>query len=133
MAFDICRPVQWPLISHSTVDYEVETGRLLVEHAYPRDAVPTPRAYVDVNLVLETLTQNLLQRGAWLNVMGYVKDGQSSTNRKRQHPTVIENECEMLVQAILVWDAAPIDARVYEKTIEMQRQARKDTRNLHRG
>lgn len=88
---------------------------------------------MNVDLVLEAATEGLLQNGAWLNVIGYVKGGQSvSTKRKRPDSTVTANHGEILVQAVLIWDAGPIDAGMYEKTIEMQRQAWKDTRNLHR-
>lgn len=119
-------------MSQSVLEYEVERGRLHVEHAYPHDAVPTPSAHVDIDLVLESLNDATLRNGAWLNVIGYVKNGEGTRMKRRKSTKDNKTDSpEILVQAILIWDAGSVNVDIYEKTIEMNRQALRDARKVH--
>ncbi|OOQ82400.1 hypothetical protein PEBR_39187 [Penicillium brasilianum] len=54
--------------------YDVNTGNLILEHNYPRSKIEAESVSVDVNAVLEDLTSEQLRVGAWLNVIGYIRD-----------------------------------------------------------
>ena len=108
-------------------------GHLLVEHAYPTDAKPTPRAVVDVNLVLETIKGEILENGRWINVIGYVRSGKERYDRRKKKADVSRKDMiqDVLVQAVLIWDAGIMRPQDYEKTMEAQREAWKTTRHVH--
>lgn len=57
--------------------YDVNTGNLVLEHNYPRRKTDPESVLVDVNAVLQDLTSEQLRVGAWLNVLGYVRDAAS--------------------------------------------------------
>jgi hypothetical protein len=104
------------------VDYEVSTGTLLLEHAFPQQVLPTPKASVDIRLVLESIKAHDLQRGSWLNIMGYVR----KSEQRRKKPTNSETEEPNMaglpiVQAIVVWSAGAIKVADYEAALVRQR------------
>ncbi len=118
----------------SVFEYDATKGQVHVEHAYPVTMTPTPRAVIDVNLVLETFQGDMLENGRWINVIGYVKGRQqtqeTSTGRSLEAdlPHLLEI---VLVQAVLVWDAGAMRVDEYEKTVEAQREVWRKTRHLH--
>ncbi|RMD41095.1 hypothetical protein DV735_g4040, partial [Chaetothyriales sp. CBS 134920] len=97
-----------------TLDYDITTGLLLVEHAYPTTAPRTPRAHVDVRLVIETTKSELFERGAWINVIGYVEE--LPRQRGRPGSTAAATNRDPRVQAILLWDAGALTVSDYEAT-----------------
>ncbi|EDN08993.1 nuclear telomere cap complex subunit, Ten1 superfamily [Histoplasma capsulatum] len=58
--------------------YNVSTGHLLLEHNYPITKRPIPSIAVDISLLLEQLKATDLQVGAWLNVLGYIREQPST-------------------------------------------------------
>ncbi|OQE25433.1 hypothetical protein PENSTE_c006G02075 [Penicillium steckii] len=57
--------------------YNVTEGHLILEHNYLRGNEDVNAVSVDINAVLEDVTSEELRVGAWLNVLGYVRDSQS--------------------------------------------------------
>jgi len=57
--------------------YNVAEGHLILEHIYLRGKEEANAVSVDINAVLEDVTSEELRVGAWLNVLGYVRDAQS--------------------------------------------------------
>lgn len=51
----------------------------MLEHNYPRSKKEAESVSVDVNAVLEDLTSEQLRVGAWLNVIGYIRDPNTPT------------------------------------------------------
>jgi len=98
-------------------EYNTHQGSLTVEHAYPEDAQPTPRATVDVRLVLETVTARDLQVGRWLNIIGYIVSDPWARKRKRLSVSNSLTTEETLVQAILIWNAGAIRLANYEPVL----------------
>ena len=116
----------------SVFEYETAKGRLYVEHAYPRDTVPTPRACIDVNLVLETVSSQLLQNGNWINIIGYVQGGPEIRGKsKKTRPGTWHAYSEPEVQGVLIWDASNIRVEDYQITLEEQRRVQSQIRHLH--
>lgn len=58
----------------SVRQYDVSTGNLILEHNYPRRKTDPESVSVDINAVLQDVTSEELRVGAWLNVLGYVRD-----------------------------------------------------------
>jgi len=66
-----------------SVEYEESTGTLMVEHVSRRsDTRCRSVATVDVNMVVTSLPGNMLRRGTWLNVIGYVLGGEIEENER---------------------------------------------------
>lgn len=107
------------------VDYDVCAGILRVEHAFPHNVLPTPQALVDVRLVLELMKAQYLQRGSWLNIIGYV---QKHDQRQKKTTTLTKQDAQIAstptVQAIVIWDAGAIRIADYEAALTIQRQKR---------
>ena len=107
----------------SVVDYEVSTGSILLEHAFPQQMLPPPTVSVDVQLVLESINAPDLQRCSWLNVIGYVR--KSEQRRKRtSNPNTddIKRAPIPIVQAINIWSAGAIRVGDYEAALTNQRE-----------
>jgi hypothetical protein len=107
----------------SVVNYEVSTGFLLLEYSFQQNILPTPQASVDVRLVLESVNAHDLQRGSWLNIIGYLRRPE-----QRQKKTTSSNTNDIqrpeipIVQAIIVWSAGAIKVENYETALISQRE-----------
>ncbi|KAL4813226.1 CST complex subunit Ten1 [Aspergillus spinulosporus] len=94
--------------------YNISTGRLVLEHNYPRTKKQPkqdpPSVSVDVNAVLETVTWEELCVGAWVNVIGYVRrePGQNSKG---------EPSDSVYVDAVVVFPAGAVDLGEYERIL----------------
>jgi hypothetical protein len=123
------------------VDYDESTGLLLVEHVYPKTCSLTPRAHVDVNLVLETTDRKLVESGAWVNVMGYVKQVSAASfltgnvvvpgKEHRAIRQVEQGKPLPLVQAVLLWSAGTTRVEEYETTLRGFQKAHEKARAIH--
>lgn len=91
-----------------------------------------PRAYVDVNIVLDTAKRELMHDGRWLNVIGYVRSVPASADNKQAvAPTLLPREASLpVVQAILLWDAGAIDVKKYESILQEQMEVRAQARAI---
>ncbi|OJD10219.1 hypothetical protein ACJ73_09883, partial [Blastomyces percursus] len=76
--------------------YNPSTGHLTLEHNYPLTSRPPPAPFsiaVDITLLLESLTATDLQVGAWLNVLGYIRERRcpspaaTTATNKKVHPS----------------------------------------------
>ncbi|KAH0835179.1 hypothetical protein AYO21_10885 [Fonsecaea monophora] len=106
------------------VQYDAIKGQLLLEHAYPRTSSPTPRIWIDVNLVLENVKPALLDPGTWINAIGYTRastpqNGKKSTKRSQTIQGTV------FVQAVLIWDAIAVRIEDYEDILEEERRVRR--------
>lgn len=64
-------------IFYSVRQYNVSDGHLILEHNYSQGKSESNSVSVDMNAVLENITSEELRVGAWLNVLGYVRDAHS--------------------------------------------------------
>ena len=100
-----------PDLPHSVKHYSTATGCLTLEHDFPVGSSVV--SLVDVNLLLEHLTEEKTRVGEWVNVTGYV------TAAKRCSPLHVAQDTSMRVpvQALLLWSAGPLDLQRYECTV----------------
>jgi hypothetical protein len=107
----------------SVVNYDVSTGLLLLEYGFQQDILPTPQASIDVRLVLESINAHDLQRGSWVNIIGYLRKPE-----QRQRKSISSNTSNIqrpeipIVQAIIVWGAGAINVANYESALVSQRK-----------
>lgn len=112
--------------------YNVSTGTLDLQHAYPSPPHTPAVALVDVNVILESLTREDMQVGAWVNVMGYVegvlkegrrRQGQAQEKRAlaregRRGELEEPKAVRVKVQAIMLWSAGGVKIGEYERILE---------------
>ncbi|KAL4911582.1 hypothetical protein BDW74DRAFT_143226 [Aspergillus multicolor] len=97
--------------------YNISTGRLVLEHDYPRTKKPKrpkqdpPAIYVKVDTVLETVTWEELCVGAWVNVIGYVRRTPEVSMGESAPPESVQ------VDAVVLFPAGAIDLGEYEQIL----------------
>ena len=107
------------------MNYEVSTGFLLLEYGFQQNILPPPQASVDVRLVLESIKAHDLQRGSWLNIIGYLQkpeQRQKKTTSSNTNTNNIQRPEIPIVQAIIVWGAGAIKVANYETALISQRE-----------
>jgi len=112
------------LMYHSVDSYDVRSGILALKHPQPSSTIEII-ADVAVDLVLETIGRENMEVGAWVNVMGYVREKSShaaQSNSKRPSRNAEQDLVKHIgVQAIAVWSAGNLDLVAYEDAVR-QRQ-----------
>ncbi|CAI7652039.1 unnamed protein product [Penicillium bialowiezense] len=102
-------------------NYTVATGRLILEHNYPRSKKIPSTVSVDITGILEDVTAEALRIGTWLNVLGYIREIEpmqptssfsSNSGDANQTPTVPPRP--VYVEAIMVFAAGAIAIGDYE-------------------
>lgn len=96
------------------LDYNESTGRILVEHdlCTGLEKCRPSRAAVEMKLVLETANASCFQKGAWVNVIGYVQSKGALNVETSSSSADIPS-----IQAILVWNAGAVQLDKYEDII----------------
>jgi hypothetical protein len=109
--------------------YDISTGCLILEHGYPTNLKPPATIPVDINLLLETIKGDEIQVGAWLNVLGYVREQAPQQNDSRA--LVPETEVSIYIEAVMVFSAGAIHVGDYERilrdSLEVDRRVNKLT------
>ena len=102
--------------------YDLSTGVLELQHAYPSAFDTMAIALVDVNLLLEILKREDTVVGAWVNIIGYVEE----TVNKREKARDLDGNMGqggiprmylVKVQAIMLWSAGSINIGKYERAL----------------
>ena len=102
--------------------YNISTGVLELQHAYPSGYDIIVIAVVDVNLLLENLKREDIAVGAWVNIVGYVGE---TINKKEKAKNLngntgqegISRVAVVKVQAIMLWSAGAIEVGEYERAL----------------
>lgn len=111
-------------------NYNLSTGALTLQHAYPASLNPCPSVQVDAKLLLENMKSADTQVGEWVNVMGYIeREGNetpsseggdrnvAATDNRRQWKTQ-KVARDVKVQAVMLWSAGAVKLGEYEKNLE---------------
>ena len=96
--------------------YDLSTGVLELQHAYPSAFDITVIALVDVNLLLEILRREDIVVGAWVNIVGYVEETVNKREKVRGQGG-IPRVYLVKVQAIMLWSAGSINIGEYESSL----------------
>ncbi len=102
--------------------YDLSTGVLKLQHAYPSAYDANVIAVVDVNLLLENLRREDIAVGAWVNIIGYVEEMINQREQAKDLDGTMGQEgisrVDMVkVQAIMLWSAGGIKIGEYERAL----------------
>lgn len=119
----------------SVIGYNESQGRLYVEHNYSLQDTYNCGFQIDVDAVLETTQPSCFEPGSWINVIGFIAVPACRGRKRKQsdlfyHPP----DQDVVVQAVLIWNAGAVRITEYEKIMERQKQAAKtaaERRNLY--
>lgn len=71
---------------------------------------------VDINALLESVTAEVLRVGAWVNVLGYVRDA-AYLSRNREDKLAMASEQSVYLEAIMIFSAGPVALGEYERIL----------------
>lgn len=112
--------------------YLVAEGHLVLEHHYPRGRSEPSTVSVDINDVVESMNSEQLRVGAWLNVLGYIRDATTpaSSFTSSQMESQLESSQSfslvapaklpprpVYVEAVMVFSAGAIAVGEYERIL----------------
>ncbi|KAJ5172140.1 hypothetical protein N7492_004733 [Penicillium capsulatum] len=106
--------------------YDISVGHLTLEHNYPRNRTESGAVSVDINAVLESLKSEDMRVGAWLNVLGYVRESTPPASSFSSSQTSSQQSAEMparvsprpvYIEAVMVWPAGAIALGEYERIL----------------
>ena len=110
--------------------YIISTGHLVLEHNYPRAKTEPPTISVDINALLESVTSEELCVGAWINVLGYVRNANHlPPNGEAVASGAVSKTRAVYVEGIMIFPAGPVALGEYERIL---REARNVDRRLGR-
>ncbi|KAK3714490.1 hypothetical protein LTR37_007796 [Vermiconidia calcicola] len=103
--------------------YNPKQGELILRDRYPATTPETPTAIVNVTNVLENANHELLEVGAWLNVVGYVtkpadsiKSAVVASKQNRNERTTKPLEPRS-VEATMLWSAGAVNLNRYKSAV----------------
>ncbi|KAL7799007.1 CST complex subunit Ten1 [Trichoderma ceciliae] len=96
------------------ISYDTSTACLNLGHMYPPGTDET--VWVNIELILETIPSALTQVGQWVNVVGYIMEG----NKSGVQRVLGQDASPVHVQALLMWSTGPLDIGRYEKSLRDQ-------------
>jgi len=100
--------------------YALASGTLTLQHAYPPPSAGNAIAMVDVTLLLEGLRREDMEVGAWVNVIGYVEEGERRMKGRREGDGggSVGVSVQVRVKAIMLWSAGGVKVGEYERVLE---------------
>ena len=105
-------------------NYDEATGCLEVQHRYKDQPKQFTKAIINIEIVLESISRDMLSTGNWINVIGYVKSHGSKMSKRSSLSKKSSFE-PPVVQAVLLWDAGAIKVPEYERAIELFQESMK--------
>ncbi|KAK2763841.1 hypothetical protein FQN54_009459 [Arachnomyces sp. PD_36] len=100
-------------------NYDVQTGTLTLEHHYPHTTPKPATIPVDITLLLESIKSSDLQVGAWLNVLGYVREKEKDkNNRTTSHRASNASRESIYIEAVMVFPAGSFHIGEYERVLQ---------------
>ena len=96
----------------SVHEYHGFNGQLLLRNQYPTSTTDVPTALVNIDKVLSRDQRDLLEVGAWLNVIGNVE--WTSKSRVTGSPS----KTQTVVTATMIWSAGAIKLEDYEAAVK---------------
>ncbi|CAD6445133.1 341e633b-d96f-4607-9a1f-ed4b42ab7e41 [Sclerotinia trifoliorum] len=90
--------------------YDKTSAVLTLEHNFPVDN--GFKAFVNIQLLLNSVQSHETKIGEWVNVVGYVVDIGESQDSK-----VCLSGSGIAIQAIVLWSSGPIQLDAYERSL----------------
>lgn len=108
--------------------YDIHTGHLILEHNYPRSETGPATVSVDINVILESVTAEVLCVGAWVNVLGYTR-GASYLSRNGEDK--VASSAQSHFEAIMIFPAGPVALGEYERILREAQNVDRRVRMLN--
>lgn len=115
-----------PLNASSVHSYDAQTARLVLNDSHASASSTVPAAIVNIDNILENVTHELLDVGAWINVIGTMreieavpkasKSGRSRTRSSKQVSSPV-------VDATMLWSAGTIKLEEYRVSVQAYQDA----------
>ena len=87
---------------------------LVLRHDYPRDSPNQTLAFVDIEHLLESIKISDMEKGAWVNLIGYKTPAQP---KSYQAQGVMQKERHVYLQAVMLWSAGAVKLDAYEMAL----------------
>lgn len=105
--------------------YDQQNAQLTLRDQYPATSQRVPTAFANVDSIIETLNHELLEVGAWLNVVGYVIRALKaalirSTLKERASSKDIPTE--RCINATMIWSAGAVKLDKYKSAAKDYQQ-----------
>lgn len=105
-------------------EYKIDTGTLVLkgEYEYAVTASSSSIIFASIDNVLESIKSDLLQVGAWVNIVGYVKPPTQITlpsKRRRESSKMLSVPT---LEVLVIWSAGAIKLSDYQSAMR-SRQA----------
>ena len=95
----------------SVHQYDAADACLTIRDHYPVSAKSTPTAAVHLHALIDGLNHELLQVGAWLNIIGYVRSAPTDVKVSRRARLTF-------VEATMLWSAGAIRHAKYQAAVD---------------
>ncbi|KAM0700794.1 hypothetical protein Q7P35_012515 [Cladosporium inversicolor] len=89
--------------------YDSELAILRLRDRFPATSATSGAANVNVNNVLDVLNVETTQVGAWVNVIGYVRQDTELQSKSKPRASTVD--------AVLIWSAGAIKLEDYEAAV----------------
>lgn len=111
-------------LTHLSVDsYDPKTAKLILQDRYASSTTPAVQsATVNVDNILENISRELLEVGAWINVVGTMREAvaidrvPSKSGRNRSSKS--RKAASPVVDATMIWSAGAIKLEEYRAAVE---------------
>ena len=90
---------------------------MTIKDQYPASGKDVSTSVVDVNAVLGSMKHELLETGAWLNIIGYVRPLPEAISNRAGTKTKLPNQTVIFVEAVIVWSAGAIKVDPYNAAL----------------
>ncbi|KAK3707838.1 hypothetical protein LTR37_011840 [Vermiconidia calcicola] len=103
--------------------YSLKQGKLILRDRYPTTTPGAPTAVVSITNVLENTNRELLEVGAWMNVVGYVTKSSVPTeaalvaSKQDRYQRTTKPLEPTSVEATMLWSAGAVKLDRYKSAV----------------
>lgn len=115
------------LNSSSVYSYDSKTGRLVLQDRAVSSTGSSLRpAIINIDNILENVSHELLEVGAWLNVIGTVREHEAAVRSSKSGRSKTRSSKRLsfpVVDATMIWSAGAVKLEEYRASVEAYQSA----------
>lgn len=120
MVSQSCSSIFFVIDTFFSVENYVEAeGVLEVFHHFPKRRQAITKAHVNITSILDVVTKEHLETGAWVNIIGYISAPPHGYNGLAAQAVELP-----YIHALMVWSADGINLSEYEKALTERQRAK---------
>lgn len=98
-------------------EYMIDTATIVLKGEYTASTSPDLTVFAGISNVLESVNSELLQVGAWVNIVGYAKprtliSAPTKKHKKGSKPLSIPS-----IEVLLIWSAGAVKLTEYQSAV----------------